>query len=178
MSDALRDLDAIDALLNQLRATLTADATSRPRKAAPPEDPLLIAELRRDEGVKRYMYLDHLGFASVGVGRLIDQRRGGGLSDDEVDYLLANDIAKVKAGLDRAIPWWRGLDPVRQRVLQNMGHQLGIGGVMNFRKFLAHAKAGRWAKAAAEMLDSSWAREQTPERAARLAQMMKTGETP
>lgn len=137
-------------------------------------DDLIIAELRRDEGVDRYAYQDSRGFWSIAVGRLIDRRKGGGLSDDEINYLLSNDVARVKAGLDKAIPWWRTLDPVRQRVLQNMGHQLGVGGLLNFKNALAAVKAGDYAAAAAEMLDSDWAREQTPERAARLAQGMRT----
>lgn len=134
----------------------------------------LIAELRRDEGVDRYAYPDSLGYATIGVGRLIDRRKGGGLSDDEIDYLLRNDIARVATGFDAAIPWWRALDPVRKRVLQNMGHQLGVRGVLNFKKAVAAIKAGDYAKAAEEMLDSVWARTQTPARAKRLAQMMRS----
>jgi lysozyme len=57
-------------------------------------DPLLIAELRRDEGVDRSAYQDHLGFWTIGVGRLIDRRKGGGLSDEEIDYLLQNDVKR------------------------------------------------------------------------------------
>lgn len=137
----------------------------------------LIAELRRDEGVVPYAYKDSLGYWTIGVGRLIDRRKGGRLSDDEIDYLLANDIRRVDAELDARLPWWRGLDPVRQRVLQNMAFNLGTAGLLGFKNTLAAVKAKRWSDAAAGMLASKWAR-QVGERAERLAHMMKTGDVP
>jgi lysozyme len=138
-------------------------------------DPLLIAELRRDEGVDRSAYQDHLGFWTIGVGRLIDRRKGGGLSDEEIDYLLQNDIKRFAKELDKALPWWRGLDPVRQRVILNMAFNLGTAGLLSFKNTLAAVKAGEWAKASAGMLASKWAK-QVGLRAVRLAHMMKHGE--
>jgi lysozyme len=48
--------------------------------------------LEDEEGRVPHAYPDSLGYWTIGVGRLIDRRKGGGLSDDEIDYLLANDI--------------------------------------------------------------------------------------
>lgn len=138
------------------------------------EQELLIAELRRDEGVVRHAYVDSEGWLTVGVGRLIDKRKSGGLSDDEIDYLLKNDIARVSRELDERLPWWRTLDAVRQRVIANMAFNLGVTGLLGFKNTLAAVKAGRWEKAAAGMLASRWAT-QVGARAIRLAQMMRTG---
>jgi lysozyme len=135
----------------------------------------MVAELRRDEGVVPHMYLDHLGFATIGVGRLIDKRKGGRLSNDEIDYLLKNDIARFSAELDERLPWWRDLDDVRQRVLLNMCFNLGTDGLLKFRNTLAAVKAGEWDRAAVGMLSSLWAK-QTKGRASRLAKMMRTGQ--
>lgn len=134
----------------------------------------LIAILRRDEGVVKHEYKDSLGFSTIGVGRLIDGRKGGGLSDDEIDYLLANDIKKAMAGLDQSIPWWRNLTPARQRVLVSMAFNLGIGGLLGFKNTLAMVKAGDYAGAARGMLQSKWAG-QVGDRAVRLAAMMESG---
>jgi lysozyme len=140
-------------------------------------DPLLTAELRRDEGVVRHAYQDHLGFWTIGVGRLIDARRGGGLSEAEIDQLLANDIARFEAELDLRAPWWRELDPVRRRVILNMAFNLGVTGLLGFRNTLAAVRAGQWETAAAGMLASKWAT-QVGARATRLAAMMRTGLAP
>lgn len=134
----------------------------------------LIQLLRSDEGVIPYAYPDSLGFWTIGVGRLIDKRKGGGLSDDEIDYLLANDIAKVKAQLDEHLPWWRGLSEARQNVLASMAFNLGINGLLGFKNTLAKVQAGDFDGAAAGMLASKWA-EQVKGRATRLAAMMKEG---
>lgn len=137
-------------------------------------DPNLLSELRRDEGVIEHEYKDSLGYSTIGVGRLIDKRKGGGLSDDEIDYLLANDVKKSIAALDKALPWWRALTPVRKRVLVNMAFNLGIGGLLGFKNTLAMVERGDYTGAAAGMLQSRWAN-QVGDRAIRLAQMMKEG---
>ena len=136
----------------------------------------LTAQLRRDEGTKATAYQDHMGFLTIGVGRLIDSRKpGAGLRPDEIDYLLRNDIADRVAALTRALPWSLALDEARQGVLLNMAFQLGTAGLLGFKSTLALIAAGKYTEAAEQMLKSKWAT-QTPARAKRLAEQMKTGE--
>ncbi len=134
----------------------------------------MVAELRRDEGVMPSAYQDSLGWWTIGVGRLIDKRKGGKLSDDEINYLLNNDIERFSKLLDINIPWWRTLDDVRQRVLLNMAFNLGINGLLGFKNTLAYVKSGDYTKAASNMLLSKWAT-QVKGRATRLSEMMRTG---
>lgn len=134
----------------------------------------LTKELRRDEGVVPFAYQDHLGYWTIGVGRLIDKRKGGGLSDAEIDFLLSNDIDRFEKQLIDALPWYGRLDDVRQRVLVNMAFNLGIAGLLGFKNTLAMVERGDYAGAAKGMLNSKWAA-QVGERAKRLATMMETG---
>lgn len=136
---------------------------------------LATAHLRREEGVRSGAYQDHLGYWTIGVGRLIDARKGGGLSDPEIDMLLANDIAKCRAQMAGWPAWERVKDdPVRATALISMCFQLGAQGLAGFRNTLAMVAAGRFADAARNMLLSKWA-QQTPARARRVASMMETG---
>ena len=136
----------------------------------------LTAQLRRDEGTKATAYQDHLGFWTIGVGRLIDSRKpGAGLRPDEIDYLLRNDINDRVQALTKALPWFDRLDEARRGVLVNMAFQLGTAGLLGFKSTLALVAAGKYAEAAEQMLKSKWAT-QTPARAKRLAEQMKTGE--
>ncbi len=137
----------------------------------------LRAELERDEDRVPWAYTDIMGYWTIGVGHLIDRRKGGGLPDQIVDALLDYDIAQKAADLDANIPWWRDLDDVRRRVLLNMCFNLGWGGLSAFRNTLAAVKDGRWADAAAGMRASLWAR-QVPNRAERLAKAMESGVMP
>lgn len=131
----------------------------------------LAAQLRIDEGVRPYPYLDTMKKLTIGCGRNLDDV---GLSQDEITYLLNNDIEKVCAQLDVALPWWRQLTERRQQVLANMCFNLGIRKFLGFPKMLAAMQSGRYDEAAAEMLDSKWS-QQVGDRAKRLAQMMKEG---
>lgn len=136
----------------------------------------LTEQLRRDEGVKATAYQDHLGYWTIGVGRLIDSRKpGAGLRPDEIDYLLRNDINDRVQALKNALPWFLALDEARCGVLVNMAFQLGTAGLLGFKSTLALIAAGKYAEAAEQMLKSRWAK-QTPARANRLSEQMKTGE--
>ena len=135
----------------------------------------LTQQLRRDEGVQPNVYLDSLGYSTIGIGRLVDSKKpGGGLRDSEIDLMLQNDISDRVAALDDALPWFDSLDPARQGVLLNMAFQMGTRGLLAFTTTLAHIRAGRYADAATAMMDSTWAK-QTPARAGRLAAQMATG---
>lgn len=137
--------------------------------------PELIKDLRRDEGVVPHAYQDHLGFWTIGVGRLVDKRKGGRLTDEEIDYLLTNDINECIADL-QSLPAWQAVkdDPVRARALLNMRFQLGGAGLRGFKNSLAYIAAKNWKQAAANLRKSKWF-QQTPQRAGRVIKMIETG---
>lgn len=135
-------------------------------------------ELFRDEGYVRHAYPDSLSFLTIGIGRMIDKRKGGGITKDEAYYLLGNDIKNVEADLDRSIPWWRTLSENRQRALANMCFQMGIGnssnGLLSFSRSLQLIREKKWEDAAAALKLSNWYK-QTPVRAARVIEMIRVG---
>jgi lysozyme len=162
---------ALNALLNAYGALL-ADLGPPDPGPEPDVDPLLLADLRRDEGTVLHAYQDHLGFWTIGTGRLIDKRKGGGISQAENDMLLANDVRRVQARLDVILPWWRKLDPVRQRAVTNMAFQLGPDELPGATYDLI--REGRYAEAAKRLDGWLWAK-QTPERAKRVIAMIRDG---
>lgn len=131
-------------------------------------------QLIRHEGFVPHAYQDHLGFWTIGIGRLIDKRKFGGITREEAEYLLENDIAKVLFGLRKRLVFWDNLTPIRQQALVNMGFQLGVDGVLNFRKMLLAMSIAHYDLAADEALKSRWAR-QTPDRAAEISEMIRAG---
>jgi lysozyme len=135
----------------------------------------LTEQLRRDEGEVLSAYQDHLGFWTIGIGRMIDKRKGGGITSEEAAYLLANDIEKVLNGIEAKLPWVSKLDDARKGVLCNMAFQMGLEGLLGFKNTLRMVMEGKYEHAAENMLLSKWA-SQTPNRAKRLAKQMETGE--
>lgn len=142
---------------------------------------LLKADLIRDEHLMLHAYDDatglllHPGYLlqghpSIGVGRALDTN---GITHVESMILLDDDLDVVIPGVRRALPWFVGLDEVRQRILCNMAFNMGIQGMLGFTKMLAAIRAGDHNTAAKEMLKSKWAN-QTGERAERLSRLMLT----
>jgi len=133
-------------------------------------------QLMQEEGSRGTVYQDTLGFWTIGIGRLVDARKAGaGLSTEEVQYLLQNDIKKIETHLDAAIPWWRELNEPRQAVILGMAFQLGINGLLQFTNTLAAVRYGNFQGAHDGILNSKWAK-QTPGRAERMALQMLTGQ--
>lgn len=129
-----------------------------------------------------FAYTDSLGYLTIGVGHLIDRRKGGELPAHIIDQLLDWDIQQHTQILLAAIPWAAQLDPVRYAVLVDMAFNLGGepfdgDGFKDWPLFVEQVRAGRYAEAAANMRATTWAK-QVGKRAQRLAQMMETGAWP
>lgn len=132
----------------------------------------LIEQLIDHEGLELFPYKCTAEKLTIGVGRNLDDR---GISEDEAKYLLENDIAIVERELLERQPMVSMLDSVRQRVLVDMGFNLGLPTLMKFQNMWDAIEDENWEEAAEQMLDSRWAR-QVGRRATRLADAMATGE--
>ncbi|QBZ71748.1 hypothetical protein [Pseudomonas phage KP1] len=132
-------------------------------------------QLRLDEGEVLHAYTDSKGYLTIGIGVLIDKRKGGGITKEESTYLFHNRMTAKNRELMARFPWMAKLDEVRRAVFLNMAFQMGVEGVAGFKNALKAASVGNYTQAAVEMLDSKWAREDSPERAERLATQMSSG---
>ena len=132
----------------------------------------LAAQLRLHEGVEHKPYKCTAGYLTIGVGRNIEER---GLSDDEIDYILNNDVNIATDELVDTFDWYADLDDVRQRVVVDMVFNLGMPRFKQFQNMIAAIEESDWSEAAAQMMDSRWAK-QVGARAERLRDMMETGE--
>lgn len=133
----------------------------------------LIQDLGQDEGCVLHAYQDHLGYWTIGIGRLIDKRRGGGITRGEAEYLLGNDVDEVFSALDQRLPEWRDWPEPVQRAVANMAFQMGPAGFMKFKRTIRLLRDGKWDEAADNALKSKWAR-QTPNRAKRVTDLMRS----
>jgi lysozyme len=142
----------------------------------------LAEELYEDEGERLKVYDDAtgkplhpgmtlIGHPSIGRGRALDTN---GISRDESIMMERNDIVSKSEELYALLPWLANLDDARQRVFIKMAFQMGVHGLVAFHDTLSAAAAGDYAKAADCMLESEWGKE-TPARAKRMSQRMRTG---
>ena len=94
------------------------------------------------------------------------------MSEEVCDIILEEKIDTILGRLQKVAPWVEGSNQVVQMVTINMCYQMGVSGVMKFKKALAAMEKGQWDIAADELLASRWAK-QTPNRANALADMIR-----
>ena len=87
----------------------------------------LIEMVKRHEGVKSHVYKCTQGFETIGVGRNISES-GLGLSPDEIDYLLHNDLERCHQELQEAYYWYGGLNKARRDAMGGVPAGLGPAG--------------------------------------------------
>lgn len=129
------------------------------------------AMLERHEGRSAKMYRCPAGYLTVGVGHNLEANP---LPESVIDALLREDVAAVIEKLDKSIPWWRALNDVRRAALIDMGFNLGVGGLLGFRKALAFLQQHQYDKAADEFADSKWYT-QVGDRGKRIVKMIRFG---
>ena len=140
-------------------------------------DEMLIAQ----EGLRTRAYKDSEGFWTIGVGHLLPLD----ISSEEASQLvwdtphcidvLHEDLYIVYGELDHFLFWWRNETKARQYALISMAFNLGITKLLKFKKMIEAWESGDYPRAAAEALDSRWAR-QVKTRATVIAKMIQYGE--
>lgn len=127
------------------------------------------AMVARHEGYMPNIYRCTAGKLTIGYGYNLD----AGMPEDEAHLLLRYRLNKIDGELDGRLPWYDSLPDAKKSALQDMAYQMGVAGVMKFKKFLAALEAGKWDQAAKEMLDSKWAKTDSPNRARELAGIIR-----
>ena len=137
-------------------------------------------EIKRDEGVKYEVYLDHLGLPTCGIGHLIKEddpehglEVGTKIDEERVNELFAKDLETT---IDECKKLYYDFDvlPVQaQHIIANMMFNMGRPRLSRFHKMKRAVDNREWEEAATQMLDSRWAN-QVPNRANRLIQEMKS----
>jgi lysozyme len=135
----------------------------------------LLKMIKLHEGVKSHAYQCTAGKWTIGVGRNIDEEGGLGLSEEEINVLLINDVERVKNELTAVYFWFPALDEVRQAAMIDMCFNLGLSRLRGFVKAIEAMSRQQYDNAADEFLDSRWA-SQVGQRAIRVTEMIRTGE--
>ncbi len=137
----------------------------------------LIKTLKLHEGTNPFVYVDTNGFYTIATGRCVDKRCEHGLSQDEIDYLLANDIKNFTQELSTQ-PFYIGHDSVRQEVLVELVFNMGLEGLEKFKRFLNAFAFKHYSIAASELRDSLWAKQVHAERVNNICYRIINGKYP
>jgi lysozyme len=99
-----------------------------------------------------HAYQDSKGFWTIGVGHLIDKRKGGGIPLRVSRILLDIDIATKTAECRAAFDWFDGLDMTRQDAIINLCFNIGIDNLKGFKNMIAAIQADDWQRVYDELL--------------------------
>ena len=128
--------------------------------------------LIKHEGMRLTPYEDVLTEdITIGVGRNLDSI---GLSEDEVLYLLDNDIERCDRELIMNFKWYPELCRARQDAMINLCFNLGITRLRTFKNALKSMEEGLFDEAADHFLDSKWAN-QVGNRAIEVTDLIRKG---
>ena len=144
----------------------------------------IIKLLNYEEGFSNKPYYCSAGYPTIGIGQRIGPK-GAPLSNYQftasrqlaavwLSEELQQKIADMSthANITAAMA---ACNDARKAILISMAYQMGADGLAKFNNTLKAVADRRWDDAASGMLASAWAK-QTPNRAARHAEQMKTGE--
>jgi len=148
-------------------------------------------QLRVDEGFRALAYKDTKGLLTIGYGRCLDTHplkgaelehighdcRERPITTQQAEYLLQNEVAHVDRKLHELLPnLYTTLDKTRQSALINLAYNMGLKGLLGFKKTLALLEAGKYEQASVELLDSQWRRDVGKYRSKRISEMIKLGD--
>jgi lysozyme len=121
----------------------------------------LKAQIIAHEDIKQSAYQDSLGYWTIGIGKLIDARKGGKLSLDEINYIFNNSLQDAYNDL-KNYSWFNKLDAVRQGVLIELDFNIGLPALLKFVMMIAALKNNDYAEAAEQLKHSLWANQVGP----------------
>lgn len=136
----------------------------------------LVGQLKRDEGDPAKaprllkLYLDSRKVPTIGVGHNL---RDTTISLAASDHILNDDINDKELDLLSALAWAQNLSDVRFIAIMNMAFELGVHGVLEFRKALDAMRVGDWPTVEHEIIHSDW-HDEVPDRCERVAQQFLT----
>ena len=125
--------------------------------------------IKSNEGLRLKPYKCSAGKTSIGYGRNIEDN---GVSEDEAEYMLHNDITRCVDDLYSIFPYFQALEFDQQTALTDMMFNLGKTRFLKFKKMIQAVKDNDFGEAAKQILDSRYAK-QLPKRAKRNAELIR-----
>jgi len=123
-------------------------------------------QIKRHEGEVLEIYIDSLGYKTLGVGHLCQPNDpeynwevGTHVTQEVVDMYYIDDFNKhyqETAHVFGSIPSFNNLPEDIQHVLVNMCFNLGATGLSKFKNMLKACREHNWEEMARQMEDSKW----------------------
>lgn len=131
----------------------------------------LARDVQQAEGLRLKAYQDSVGVWTIGYGTNLQEVT---IDESMAARWLAQKLAQAERELE-AFGWYAALSTTRQRALVELVYNMGLTRMLSFVKMLQALRERAYTVAAAELVDSTWARQVGPTRSRRLAEMLRNG---
>ena len=127
------------------------------------------------EGYEPRVYKCTNGYDTIGYGFAIkDLYMDKEIADLILDKKIRGILSRIMADEEDWDTWFFEKPQAVKEVLINMIFQIGFSGVKKFKKTIQYIKEDNFLMASEEMLDSKWARSDSPNRAKELSDIIKS----
>jgi len=147
-------------------------------------------QLRIDEGFRALAYRDSKHLLTIGYGRCLDTNpltekelefighdcRERPITKVQAEVLLKTEVEKMHSEVLKALPWAKTLDDTRLSALVNLAFNMGVAGLLKFKKTLGYLEGHEYDNASKEVLNSQWKSDVGPHRSRRIAEMLRLGD--
>mgnify|MGYP003132616128 FL=1 len=129
----------------------------------------LIDDIKKHEGFSSVPYRCTADKLTIGYGKRIKYLQ---VTEEQATEWLEEDLENLKYTLSAKYDWFLPAPQEVRDIVMNVSYQLGVSGFSKFRKTIKYIANKNYKMASVEMLDSKWARDDTPRRAKELSDRM------
>ena len=130
----------------------------------------LIDSIKKHEGFSPVVYQCTAGYDTIGYGQRVKYLK---VTQEQAEEWLLEELQNLKYILADKYDWFLSAPQEVKDIVMNMNYQLGVSAFSKFKKTIKYIKVKDYKSASTEMLDSKWARDDTPRRAKELSDRMK-----
>ena len=129
----------------------------------------LIDDIKKHEGFSSVVYKCTAEKLTIGYGKRVKYLQ---VTEEQATEWLEEDLENLKYTLSGKYDWFLPAPQEVRDIVMNMNYQLGVSAFSKFKKTIKYISDKDYQMASAEMLDSKWARDDTPRRAKELSDRM------
>ena len=130
----------------------------------------LIDDIKKHEGFSPTVYKCTAGYDTIGYGQRVKYLK---VTDEQATEWLQEELQNLKYILADKYEWFLPSPQEVQEIVINMNYQLCVTAFSKFKKTIFLLANGDYKAASTEMLDSKWARTDTPRRAKELSDRLR-----
>ena len=129
----------------------------------------LIESIKKHEGFSPVVYKCTAGYDTIGYGKRIKYLK---VTEEQAIEWLEEDLGHLHYVLADKYDCFLPASEEVKDIVMEMNYQLGVSAFSKCKKTIQYIKVKDYKAASIEMLDSKWARDDTPSRAKELSDRM------